>query len=89
MMATGGRSLANLTDPSAVYPEMKKMKTIVMPRELVIRFRNDYLLLLEFAAFTCNKPMKELDALDLSKPFFEKVARLMAQDRPTEMDESL
>jgi hypothetical protein len=62
----GLRSLVNLPDISQL-----PNPNIVIPRELVIKFRNDYLLLTGFAAHFCNTSPDKLCALDLLSPFLK------------------
>jgi hypothetical protein len=39
--------------------------TVTLPRQELVRFRNGYQLLLEFAALKCGRPIEELCPLDL------------------------
>ena len=54
-------NFCSLPNPSTlpVFP------TITMPREMVVKFRNDYGLLAEFAAFMCGTTVEKLCLLDM------------------------
>jgi hypothetical protein len=58
---------SNLPDPSHM-----RHSQVVMPRETVLRFRNDMLLLLNFAALACGKSVEELCPFDLMAPFLKR-----------------
>ena len=61
--AAGPRDMRNL-------PEVKShSKTVTIPLDVLVRFRNDYLLLLSFAAYYCNVEPDKLCQLDLMAPF--------------------
>jgi hypothetical protein len=63
----GGRTtLVNLPDPTTMPPVTQDVR---IPREQVIRFRNDFLLLVRFAALKCKLPEDELTPFDLLAPF--------------------
>jgi hypothetical protein len=61
----GPRSLVELPDPT----QFKHYKTVVIPLEQVVKFRNDYNLLLGFACLMCGKEYSELCGMDLLAPF--------------------
>lgn len=69
--AVGSRSLQNLPDPSQL-----QARDVRIPKDVVVRFRNDYLLLLGFAAHYCGVDPEKLCGMDLMGPFFEAVRAL-------------
>lgn len=65
--ATGGvRTLKNLPDPSQFNAQ-----TVTMPLELLVRFRNDYLLMIGFVAHYCNVLPDQICPLTLLAPFLK------------------
>ena len=59
--------IGNLLDPSPFTAN-----TIVIPRETLVKFRNDYLLLMKFAALFCGRSVEDLCPLDLLAPFLKQ-----------------
>lgn len=56
---------STLPDPG----ELLHACDVRMPKESLVRFRNDYLLLIHFAALMCNTTPDKLCPFDLMAPF--------------------
>jgi len=59
----------NLPETSTIMP------IVSMPKEMLIRFRNDYRLLVEFAAYACGTTVEKLCPFDLLAPFLRDAMR--------------
>ena len=67
-LSNGGRSaFVDLPNPG----ELPWAHSIIIPKEQVVKFRNDMFLLLKFAALMCDKTIEELCPFDLMAPFLE------------------
>ncbi len=47
-------------------------RIVCMPKDVLVRFRNDYLLLVRFSAHACNVAVEDLCPFDLLAPFLRE-----------------
>ena len=62
----GAFAAGNLPDVLEPYP------TVTMPKEMLVRFRNNYRLLAEWAAVMCGVDVEKLCPFDLLAPFLRE-----------------